>query len=227
MAARNPSSHSKLHPHVEGFALGPFQTNCYVVTPSSPPRDSTPCWIIDASFEPEEMLDSIRQRRLTPELLILTHTHVDHIAGVRDVLAAFPNLPLLVHGEEVPWLTDPFFNLSAMMGTPVTVEEPTRQLREGDELKLGGDTWRVLYTPGHSPGGITLYHEPSRQAIVGDSLFSGSIGRTDFPGSDHATLERSIRQKLYTLPDEVRIYPGHGPESTIGQEKNSNPFVRP
>jgi glyoxylase-like metal-dependent hydrolase (beta-lactamase superfamily II) len=86
--------------------------------------------------------------------------------------------------------------------------------------------WQVLHTPGHSPGGITLYHAPSGSAIVGDALFAGSIGRTDFPGSDFATLERAIRTRLYTLPDATTIYPGHGPTSTIGVEKRSNPFVQ-
>ena len=109
---------------------------------------------------------------------------------------------------------------------PITTPEPNLLLREGEELTLGDTAWRVLHTPGHSPGGITLFHEPSGAAIVGDSLFAGSIGRTDLPGGDHATLERSIRQKLYTMPGTVRVYPGHGTQSTIGQERRSNPFVR-
>jgi len=228
MAGPNPSSKSSTHPQVEGFTLGPFATNCYVVTPATTTAAGkpTPCWIVDASFDPAEMIEHIRQHGLKPQALILTHTHVDHIAGIRDILAAFPGLSVLVHPEEAAWLGDPILNLSAMMGQPVTAGEPTGMLRECDTLTLGGDSWQMLHTPGHSPGGITLYHEPSRQAIVGDSLFSGSIGRTDFPGSDHETLIRSIQSRLYTLPDDTRIYPGHGPTSTIGREKKSNPFVR-
>jgi hydroxyacylglutathione hydrolase len=181
---------------------------------------------VDASFEPEPMIEFVRSSGMTPQALILTHTHVDHIAGVRTVLAAFPGLPLLVHPAEEKWLWDPMLNLSAMSGLPVTTPEPTGLMNEGDELVLGDTTWRVLHTPGHSPGGITLYHANSGTAIVGDSLFSGSIGRTDLPGGDHATLERSIKQKLYTLPEHVRVYPGHGPDTTIGRERRSNPYVR-
>ncbi len=211
---------------IECFTLGPYETNCYVVTPGPGAGKGQPCWIVDASFEPGPIVEFIRERLLCPEGLILTHTHIDHIAGVREVLDAFPGLPLLVHADEREWLTNPMLNLSAMAGMPVTTPEPDRVLNEGDELTLGETKWRVLHTPGHSPGGITLYHGPSGNAIVGDSLFSGSIGRTDFPGGDHALLERSIRQKLYTLPGTVRIYPGHGPDSTIEQERRSNPFVR-
>ena len=215
-------------PGVECFTLGPFATNCYVVTPGEGGTgDAKSCWIVDASFEPGEMIGHVRERGLKPAALVLTHAHVDHIAGVRDVLGAFPGTPLLIHEAESGWLNDPLLNLSAMMGMPVTAPEATRVLREGEVLGLSRDEWRVMHTPGHSPGGITLYHEPSGTAIVGDSLFSGSIGRTDFPGSDHATLERSIRERLYTLPDDVRIWPGHGPGSTIGREKKTNPFVRP
>ncbi len=212
-------------PGLECFTLGPFDTNCYVISPLKAAPGS-PCWIVDASFEPRPLIESVRNAGMTPEALILTHTHVDHIAGVREVLAAFPGLPLLVHGLEREWLQDPLLNLSAMGGQSITTPEPNRLLSEGDVLVLGSTTWRVLHTPGHSPGGITLYHEPSATAIVGDSLFSGSIGRTDFPGGDHATLERAIRQKLYTLPDHVAVLPGHGPATTIGREKRSNPYVR-
>jgi hydroxyacylglutathione hydrolase len=209
-------------PQIAGFTLGPFATNCYVASPST----GGPCWIIDASFDPEPIIEHVRRKALRPEALILTHSHIDHIAGVREVLAAFPGLPLMIHEAEKDWLTDPLLNLSAMSGMPVTTPEAMRLLREGEELALGGDVWRVLHTPGHSPGGITLYHAASKTALVGDTLFAGSVGRTDFPGSDHETLTRSIKSKLYTLPKDVRILPGHGPESTIGHERLSNPYVR-
>ena len=212
-------------PGVECFTLGPFATNCYVVTPCPKPAGG-PCWIVDASFEPGPLIEFVRGAGLTPDALILTHTHVDHIAGVREVLAAFPGTPLLVHPLEREWLWEPMLNLSAMSGQSITTPEPNRMIDEGETLALGDMRWRVLHTPGHSPGGITLYHEPSGTAIVGDSLFAGSIGRTDFPGGDLATLERSIREKLYTLPSDVRVYPGHGPATTIGRERKSNPYVR-
>lgn len=206
------------------MALGPFETNCYVAQPE-PAMPGDPCWIVDAGFDPEQLIALVRERSLRPELLILTHAHGDHIAGIREVLAAFPGLPLLIHEAEREWLADPALNLSLAIGMPVTAPAPDRLLREGDMLTLAGSEWKVLHTPGHSPGGITLYNAADGVALVGDALFAGSVGRTDFPGSDPRTLARSIREKLYTLPDETLVYPGHGPGTTIGVEKRTNPFV--
>jgi glyoxylase-like metal-dependent hydrolase (beta-lactamase superfamily II) len=205
--------------------LGPFETNCYVVRPE-PSQPGDPCWIVDAGFDPAGLIALVRDRGLRPELLILTHGHGDHIAGVREVRGTWPSIPLLIHEAERDWPGDPDLNLSAAIGIPVAAPAPDRLLRDGDELQLAGSHWRVLHTPGHSPGGITLYSEADGVALVGDALFAGSVGRTDFPGSDPRTLARSIREKLYTLPDETIAYPGHGPETTIGHEKSTNPFVR-
>lgn len=210
-------------PLVWGTTLGPFATNCYVV--SFP--GSNDCWIIDASFEPDELIEKVQQDGLKPVGLILTHAHCDHIAGVYDVLRAFPGLPVALHEAETAWMNNPLLNLSMMTGIPVTGPAPDKVLRGGEELTLAGQPWRVLHTPGHSPGGISLWHEPSNTLFDGDALLAGSIGRTDFPGSDHEQLMRSIREKLYTLPDDTRVYSGHGPSTTIGREKRSNPFARP
>ncbi len=217
---------------VEGVALGPLETNCYVVRPD-PAGVGDPCWIVDAGFERDDLIGLVRERGLLPELLILTHAHADHIAGVRDVRAVWPALPILMHEAEREWPGDPELNLSVGIGIPVTAPGPDRVLREGDVLTLGTPdrpeactTWKVLHTPGHSPGGITLYNGVDGVALVGDALFAGSVGRTDFPGSDPRTLARSIREKLYTLPDETVVYPGYGPSTTIGVEKRTNPFVR-
>jgi len=220
---------------IKGFAMGPFQTNCYVVweakasdDPAHPPPGS-PCWIVDATFEPEELIEFIRASDLCPQRLLLTHAHVDHIAGIDDVLAALGPMPVALHSAEREWLSNPVLNLSVGMGERITVRSkptPDEALEDGQELRLGASRWRVMHTPGHSPGSVTLHCAGSSLAIVGDTLFAGSIGRTDFPGSDHATLVRSIRERLYALPDETRIHPGHGPSSTIGREKRSNPYVR-
>ncbi|HPO93358.1 MAG TPA: MBL fold metallo-hydrolase [Phycisphaerales bacterium] len=213
-------------PRIHGFCLGPFGTNCYVVEAEPEAGGERPCWIVDASFEPGELIEHVRRQGLTLRAVVLTHAHVDHIAGLLEVRRAFPGVPIWIHRAERGWLTDPMANLSGLFGMPVTGPAPDRLLDDGDELTLGSTTWRVLHTPGHSPGGITLYHEPSRQALVGDTLFLGSIGRYDFPSSDGATLERSIRERLYSLPEDTQVYPGHGPPTTIGRERKNNPYVR-
>jgi hydroxyacylglutathione hydrolase len=213
---------AKTTPIVEGFALGDFQTNCYLIRPDA---SSKRAWIADVGFDPGALLD--RAAAFKIEAIVLTHCHVDHIAGLFEARTRLGPVPIFVHGAEAGWLTDPMLNLSAAMGLSVTGPEPDRLLAGGEDLELCGQVWKVLETPGHSPGGITLLHEPSHQAIVGDALFAGSIGRTDFPGSNFEILASSIREKLYPLPDETIVYPGHGPMTTIGAEKSSNPFVRP
>lgn len=211
------------NPILESFTLGPYATNCYLVRI---PGEAA-CWIIDASFSPRPLIERVRVLNLRPAALILTHAHIDHIAGVREVLAAFPGTPVWIHKAEEHWLGDAELNLSIYTGMPVTAPGPDRLLNEGDELSLGLTRWQVFHTPGHSPGGITLHHAPSASALVGDALFAGSIGRTDFPGCSFEELEHSIKTKLYTLPPATRIYPGHGETSTIGEERATNPFVRP
>jgi glyoxylase-like metal-dependent hydrolase (beta-lactamase superfamily II) len=132
---------------------------------------------------------------------------------------------MAIHEAEADFLLNPDLNLSTFVEMNVTTPPAEELLRGGQTLTLGATEWNVLHTPGHSPGGITLYHAPSHQAIVGDTLFAGSIGRYDFPTSDGPLLFKSIREKLMTLPDETCVYPGHGPETTIGQERRSNPFL--
>lgn len=210
---------------IEGFCLGPFETNSYVIYPGGT-RKGRPCWIVDPSFGPGQLIERVLELGLKPSLLILTHAHIDHIAGVDEVLRSFPGLPVVIHQLESRWLGDPELNLGAAIGMNVTCHGPDRTLREGEELELGGSRWRVLHTPGHSPGGISLVCDDQRVAIVGDTLFAGSIGRYDLPGADGRTLAESIREKLYRLPDDTIAYPGHGPETTVGREKRTNPFVR-
>lgn len=214
---------------LHGFELGPWGTNCYVVAPSDPVSRAAakPCWIVDASFEPEPLIEHIQSEGLAPEALMFTHAHIDHIAGAFDVRKAYPDIPILIHTLEEQWLMDPELNLSRGAGLPVTAPHATRLLNDGDTLTLGPTSWRVLHIPGHSPGSIALWCGSEGVVLGGDALFNGSIGRTDFPGCSFEQLERSIRTKLYTLPDNTVVYPGHGPATTVGREKRSNPFVRP
>lgn len=205
---------------IESFDPGPYATNCYVViVPGA-------CWIVDAGFEPGAMIERVKELGLVPAALILTHAHVDHIAGVGEVRRSFPAVPIWIHEGERDWLGDPELNLSVFSGAPVSAPGPDRVLRDGERLTLGGGVWEVLHTPGHSPGGICLHNREEGIALVGDALFAGSIGRTDFPGSSHAQLLGSIREKLYTLPGGTIVLPGHGEPTTIDRERRTNPFVR-
>lgn len=216
-------------PEIETFTLGPFATNCYVVSmPVTPGTAGTQkdCWIIDASFGPAVMIDHIRSKGLNPKALILTHAHADHIAGVEEVRAAFPSIKVLLHAAEREFLANPVLNLSAGFPPYITCRPADQLLEGGETLMLAGTPWRVLHTPGHSPGGITLVHDDSHTALVGDTLFHDSIGRFDFPTSNQSDLVKSIQQSLYKLPAETKVFPGHGPTTTIAREMKHNQFVR-
>lgn len=213
-------------PQITTFCLGAYQTNCFVVAvPDGNPDDARRCWIVDCGYEPESMLDWIEGQQLQPEALLLTHCHSDHIAGIDQARARFGPLPIHVHEAEAGWCADPARNLSAFLDAPVAVAEPDHHLRDGEVLSLAGTTWRVVHTPGHSPGGVCFVHDESGQAIVGDTLFAGGIGRFDFPTSDVDALRHSIHEVILALPDGMKIFPGHGPATEIGRERRTNPFV--
>jgi len=209
-------------PVIHAFVLGEFYTNCFVV------RDEghDPCWIVDCGQRPEKMLDFIDAEGLEPRAILLTHAHCDHIWGIDRALARFGGLPIHLHEAERAWCGDPLLNMSGLFGMPVSVSGPTDMLKDGQELALVDSTWRVIHTPGHSPGGVCFVHDASGQAIVGDTLFAGSIGRIDFPTSDPARMRESLFEKILRLPDHVTIYPGHGESTTIGRERETNPFLR-
>lgn len=191
-------------------------------------RDSGPCWIIDPGLPPQagEIIAHLHTHKLTPEAIVLTHAHADHIAGIDEVREEFPNLPVYLAREEWPALTQPRHNLSAYMGAGLitNVHDP-RDLPHGAKLQLDGTQWSVLDVSGHSPGGRALYCAELKIVIVGDALFAGSVGRVDFPHSDGNQLMRNIHQNLLTLPDETRVFSGHGPETSIGRERTTNPFI--
>lgn len=207
---------------VHAFPLGPYETNCYILHAAGPD-----CWIIDAGYQPHPLLQHLREHKLAPSRIILTHAHFDHIAGLPELRDAYPDIPVHLHDAEHDWLADPTLNLSAMIGMPMTMPAPDASLPHGQILTLDNITFEIRHTPGHSPGGVALIAQQQRTAVVGDTLFNHSIGRSDFPTSDPHALIQSIQQQLYTLPDDTIIHPGHGPQTTIGQEKQANPFVRP
>lgn len=207
---------------IRRFTLGPWETNCYVVLVAGHPG----CWVVDASFEPAPLIAGVRESGCVPEAILLTHAHVDHIAGVAEVRRAFPKTPIVVHSAESAWLADPMLNLSGSSGHDISAPGPDRELQGGEALSLGPSNWNVLHVPGHSPGSVAFHCPAAGILIGGDALFAGSIGRTDLPGGDHETLLKSIRERLYGLPGETRVLPGHGPPTTIAQERVGNPFVR-
>ena len=214
----------KLH----AFELGRCQTNAYVVEvrANAGQNSVSACWVVDPGESPEPLLNFLRDRGLKPEAILLTHAHADHIAGVDQVRAMFPKIPVLAHALEHEWFQDPQLNLSLFIGEPVSVSTPTGTLEHAQKISLGGIQFQVLHTPGHSPGSVTLHCASEKFAIVGDTLFQNSIGRSDFPGSDPDVLMQSIKEVLLTLPGDTAIYPGHGPSTTIDKERRSNPFLR-
>lgn len=208
---------------IDRLILGDFQTNCYVVRAE---ESSSDCLVVDAGLDAEELLDLLARHRLNPVAVILTHGHVDHIVGVAALRRQFPPVRLYIHKLDAPMLADPRANLSVLMGMTFAAEPAEVLLADGDIVEQAGIALKVLHTPGHTPGGISLYSESEGLVFVGDTLFADSVGRTDFPGGDAEQLIASIRTKLFALPDSTAVYPGHGMRTTIGREKRSNPFLR-
>lgn len=209
---------------LSSFTFNPFQENTYVL------HDKTrECIIIDPGcsnhFEEQELKDFIEGKGLKPTMLILTHAHIDHVLGCKFVKDNW-GIPMYMHRNEIPVL-ESTVRVGQMYGVPVTPPPAADYyLEAGDSFTIGEHEFKVLFTPGHSPGSISFYYAAQQLLISGDVLFNGSIGRTDLPGGNFDTLEESIKTQLYTLPDEVKVFSGHGPHTTIGREKRNNPFVR-
>ncbi|MEM0982776.1 MAG: MBL fold metallo-hydrolase [Planctomycetota bacterium] len=212
-------------PTVEAFPLGMYQTNCYIVR-GTPAGGGSGLFVVDCGQDPEPLLARLDELGGAPEVWLLTHAHLDHIGGLYKAREKFPETPIWIHSAEEHWLQDAEANLSAFGPMPTTAPPPDRTLQEGETLTLAGFEWKVLHVPGHSPGSAAYVCESAGLCFGGDALFAGSIGRTDFPGCSMEQLSESIKTRLYTLPDETAVLPGHGPATTIGREQATNPFVQ-
>jgi glyoxylase-like metal-dependent hydrolase (beta-lactamase superfamily II) len=201
----------------------PFEENTYVVRRPG----ERAAVVIDPGLEPHLILDFLREENLQVSAILNTHGHADHIGGNRALKEAWPEAPLIIGASEQHLLTDAGANLSAPFGIPITSPPADRVVREGDVLEFGGVRLEVREVPGHSPGHVLfVWHGTPCLTFSGDVLFRGSIGRSDFPGGNGPLLLRSIEDKLLSLPEDTVVYPGHGPVTTVGHEKDSNPFLQ-
>jgi glyoxylase-like metal-dependent hydrolase (beta-lactamase superfamily II) len=225
---------------VEQIPVGALGTNCYLVWDEGTKEGV----VVDPGDNADRILSRIRERDLTITAIIATHCHFDHIGAVTPLQDTLPGtaqgspgastdasgtkVPFMIHREEISRI-DEAVTAAARWGFRIPrPSDPDRFIADGDVVRVGGEILAVLHTPGHSAGGVSFLHEGSEPpiVIVGDTLFQGSIGRTDFRQGSMSVLDRSIKEKLYVLPDDTIAYTGHGPSTTIGKEKKYNPFVR-
>jgi len=223
---------------VTGFPAAAFATNCYVVAPAA----GQDCVIVDPGIGVlDQLAEVLAEHRLRPAAVLLTHGHFDHVYSVTPVCGAH-GVAAVIHPDDAYRLKDPLRTLDPALvamfeqqfGQAATWAEPedVRVVGDGDLLELAGLSWRVLHAPGHTEGSVmfTLDQVPdgieARSTVLsGDVLFAGSIGRTDLPGGDHAAMVRSLREKVLALPDDALVLPGHGPATSIGRERGTNPYL--
>lgn len=205
---------------LETLVVGPFEVNCYLYY-NEQNGDGV---IIDPGSDQNRIAQTIEHLKITPKAILLTHGHGDHIAAVEAVKNQF-DLPLYVGAGEEELLRNPSANVSAMVGHPIVAPDPDIVLTDEQVITVGSIMFRVLATPGHSPGGVCYLDERQNRLFCGDTLFYGSIGRTDLPGGSLEVLLESIRSKILTLPDQIVCLPGHGPQTTVGAERVNNPFL--
>ena len=208
---------------IDTIVLGDFETNCFCVRQN---EETSDCLIIDPGMGAEVLVQMLKKNDYIPVDILLTHGHVDHIGGVETLRQHWPDVRVAIGKDDATMLTNPAENLSLMAGSMVQTR-PAEVLLDSDKMyyQAAGLQFKILHTPGHSPGGICLYASDEQILFAGDTLFSGSIGRTDFPGGSHETLIEMIRQKLLILPGQTTVYTGHGPATTIENEKATNPFL--
>jgi hydroxyacylglutathione hydrolase len=200
--------------------LGPLQTNCYVLS------EEQNCIIFDPGEEPQKIIQYIQTKKLKPLAVLLTHAHFDHI-GALDAIREQYQIPAYVHKKEAKWLMDSSLNGSQKWfpDTPVRLKPAEKVLSDEQEIVIGPFHFQLFETPGHSPGSISYYMKDYGMVFSGDVLFQNSVGRTDLPGGNEGQLLQSIEEKLLTLADDTIVFPGHGPVTTIGDERENNPYI--
>ncbi|MCS7221489.1 MAG: MBL fold metallo-hydrolase [Anaerolineae bacterium] len=208
---------------LERLIVGPLQVNCYILGCTA----SGEAIVIDPGDDVPGILSVLKRHRLRLVKIVNTHAHFDHVLGVRELQRA-TGAPFLLHPDELPILEAVPRQTMAWLGfdpgPPPALDQP---LQAGEWVRFGQEMLEVRWTPGHSPGGISLVDHAGRRVFTGDALFAGSIGRTDLEGADTETLLRSICEQLLSLPEDYEVLPGHGPATTIGEERRNNPFVQP
>ncbi len=203
---------------IRSFAVMPFDENCYVVS-----DDTGEGVVIDPGGMAKEILAYIREKKLSIQAVLDTHGHCDHI-GANDAIRDEMGAPLYIHKADAPMLSDMRLNLSAFMGFKALSRPAEHLLSEGDKISFGQSELEVIHTPGHTVGGVCFVGDGV--VFTGDTLFAGSIGRSDFPGGSEVELIGNIKKKLLALPDEMKVYSGHGPSSEIGWERQCNPYLQ-
>lgn len=206
---------------LQGLTVGPFQENCYIVGDEATGEGA----LIDPGDEAARIALAVEQSEVEISSIILTHSHIDHVGAVADLADEYA-CPVLLHAEAEEMLQN-VQQQAVMMGVKFgRVPEVDRYIGTEETLQVGGVRLKSLYTPGHAPGHLAFYIEEEGVVISGDAVFAGSIGRTDLPGGSMEVLMESIQNQILTLPDETRLYPGHGPETTVGEERATNPFLQ-
>lgn len=207
---------------IDRFVLGDFETNSFCVRQNAETKD---CIVIDTGLSPQPLMEHLKANGYKPAAAIFTHGHVDHTAGIDLLRSNFPEIKIVIHKLDAEMLTDPTKNLSLMAGASMSTEPADIVIGDERSIEYADLTFEIIHTPGHTPGGICLYCKEENIAFVGDTIFAGSIGRTDFPGGNFDQLIAGIKEKLLILPDNTKLFCGHGPGTTIANEKKFNPFL--
>ncbi|MDR3598978.1 MAG: MBL fold metallo-hydrolase [Desulfosporosinus sp.] len=205
---------------IEGRAMGAMGANCYLYAC----MESKKAVIIDPGADGKKIYQWILAKGLKVDYILLTHGHVDHIGAVDELKALLGEVSVGIHAGDAGMLTDGKQNLSSYLGREVVLQAADFMLQDGQELTIGNQRLKVISTPGHSPGGVCFLS--TEGLFSGDTLFAGSIGRTDFPGGSLDQLLQGVREKLLILPDDTKVFPGHGEETSIGEEKRDNPYLQ-